>query len=111
LVRLSGHRFSLASPRRSKDRGTHEGDIVAILGVDSTFEGPPDWSSAQPCPLASSLSAFDTIDDRTFHACIAAYNETPRKYLACRSPAEVLLDELVHIERDATPLCARDDTQ
>ena len=46
---------------------------------------------------------LDTIDDRTFEACIAAYNNTPRKCLAYRSPAEVLLDKLLHFKCESTP--------
>lgn len=43
------------------------------------------------------------IDDDTFNACIAAYNNTPRKCLGFLSPAEVLLAQLLHFKCESTP--------
>ena len=46
---------------------------------------------------------LDTIDYELFEAWIAAYNNTPRKCLQFRSPAEVFLAKLLHFERESTP--------
>jgi len=44
-----------------------------------------------------------TIDDDTLNACIAAYNNTPRKCLGFQTPAEVLLAQLLHFKCESTP--------
>jgi transposase, IS30 family len=44
-----------------------------------------------------------SIDDDTLNACIAAYNNTPRKCLGFKTPAEVLLAQLLHFECESTP--------
>jgi transposase, IS30 family len=44
-----------------------------------------------------------TIDDDALNACIAAYNNTPRKCLGFRTPAEVLLAQLLHFKCESTP--------
>ena len=46
---------------------------------------------------------LDTIDRDLFQASIAAYNNTPRKCLQFRTPAEVFLAKLLHFERESTP--------
>ena len=46
---------------------------------------------------------LDTIDHDLFEASIAAYNNTPRKCLQFRTPAEVFLAKLLHFERESTP--------
>ena len=46
---------------------------------------------------------LDTIDADSFEACIAAYNNTPRKCLQFRSPAEVFLNRLLHFKCESTP--------
>jgi IS30 family transposase len=46
---------------------------------------------------------LDTIDPEFFHAWIAAYNNTPRKCLNFRTPAEVFLAKLLHFKREPTP--------
>ena len=46
---------------------------------------------------------LDTIDHDIFEACIAAYNNTPRKCLQFRSPAEVFLAKLLHFKCESTP--------
>ena len=43
------------------------------------------------------------IDDKTFDACIAAYNNTPRKCLGFKTPAQVFLTQLLHFERESSP--------
>lgn len=46
---------------------------------------------------------LDTISPRLLDAAIAAYNNTPRKCLHFRSPAEVFFDHLLHFKRESTP--------
>jgi IS30 family transposase len=46
---------------------------------------------------------LDTIGLELFEAWIAAYNNTPRKCLQFRTPAEVFLAKLLHFERESTP--------
>jgi IS30 family transposase len=46
---------------------------------------------------------LDTIDHDILEACIAAYNNTPRKCLQFRSPAEVFLAKLLHFKCESTP--------
>jgi IS30 family transposase len=46
---------------------------------------------------------IDTIQPELFNAVIAAYNNTPRKCLQFRTPAEVFLAKLLHFECEATP--------
>ena len=46
---------------------------------------------------------LDTIDHELFEAWITAYNNTPRKCLQFRTPAEVFLAKLLHFERESTP--------
>jgi len=46
---------------------------------------------------------LDTINHHLLDAWIAAYNNTPRKCLKFRSPAEVFLDKLLHFECESTP--------
>lgn len=46
---------------------------------------------------------LDTINHELLEAWIAAYNNTPRKCLRFRSPAEVFLDKLLHFECESTP--------
>jgi len=46
---------------------------------------------------------LDTIGHHILGAWIAAYNNTPRKCLRFRTPAEVFLAKLLHFERESTP--------
>jgi len=46
---------------------------------------------------------LDTLAPEFLQACIAAYNNTPRKCLLFRSPAEVFLPKLLHFECESTP--------
>jgi IS30 family transposase len=52
----------------------------------------------RPLPRKTDLAA---IDAETLDACVAAYNNTPRKCLAFRSPAEVF-SKLLHFECEST---------
>ena len=45
---------------------------------------------------------LDTIDDRSLQAVVAAYNNTPRKCLGFRSPAEVFAAKLLRFKREST---------
>ena len=51
-------------------------------------------------PRSTNIS---TIDDDTLNACIAAYNNTPRKCLGFHTPAEVFLAQLLHFKCESTP--------
>lgn len=46
---------------------------------------------------------LNTLDDKALHACIAAYNNTPRKCLGFNTPAEVFLAQLLHFKLESTP--------
>jgi IS30 family transposase len=46
---------------------------------------------------------LDTIDVELFDAWIAAYNNTPRKCLFFKTPAEVFLTKVLHFECESTP--------
>ena len=45
----------------------------------------------------------DTIDPRSLDHLIAAHNNTPRKCLDFKTPAEVFSAKLLHFKRDSTP--------
>ena len=47
------------------------------------------------------------LDEHTFNACIAAYNNTPRKCLDWRTPAEAFSQQLLHFERESTSPLSR----
>ena len=53
----------------------------------------------RPLPRSTNLN---TLDDQLLEACGAAYNNTPRKCLGFRSPAEVFL-KLLHFKCESTP--------
>ena len=44
-----------------------------------------------------------TIDNDQLLACVAAYNNTPRKCLAFKSPAQAFLTQLLHFKCESTP--------
>jgi len=46
---------------------------------------------------------LDTIDPRSLDHLIAAHNNTPRKCLDFKTPAEVFSAKLLHFKRDSTP--------
>ena len=46
---------------------------------------------------------LDTIDVRKLNACIAAYNNTPRKCLGFLTPAQVFLGQVLHFNCESTP--------
>jgi IS30 family transposase len=43
-----------------------------------------------------------TLSDADLDTLVAAYNNTPRKCLAWRTPAEAFIDQLLHFKRDST---------
>ena len=50
---------------------------------------------------------LNTLDDETLHACVAAYNNTPRKCLGFKTPAELFMAQLLHFKLESTPsLCS-----
>jgi IS30 family transposase len=54
----------------------------------------------RPLPRKTNLN---TIDHDTLTACVAAYNNTPRKCLRFKSPAEAFLSQLLHFKCESTP--------
>ena len=46
---------------------------------------------------------LSTIADDTLNACVAAYNNTPRKCLGFQTPAQVFLGQLLHFKCESTP--------
>ena len=54
----------------------------------------------RPLPRKTNLTA---IDHDTLNAYVAAYNNTPRKCLGFRSPAEAFLLKLLHFKCESTP--------
>ena len=46
---------------------------------------------------------LNTLDDQALLACIAAYNNTPRKCLGFKTPAEVLSVQPLHFKLESTP--------
>lgn len=54
----------------------------------------------RPLPRKTNLN---TIDNNTLHACVAAYNNTPRKCLGFKSPAQAFLAQLLHFKCESTP--------
>lgn len=45
---------------------------------------------------------LNTLDDKALHACIAAYNNTPRKCLGFKSPPEILSAQSLHFKLEST---------
>jgi len=54
----------------------------------------------RPLPRKTDLDAIDT---RALQACVEAYNNTPRKCLDFRSPAEAFKAQLLHFKCESTP--------
>ena len=54
----------------------------------------------RPLPRNTDL---DTINQKTLDACVAAYNNTPRKCLGFKSPAQAFLNQLLHFKCESTP--------
>ena len=44
-----------------------------------------------------------TIDSDSLNACVATYNNTPRKCLSFKSPAQAFLSQLLHFKCESTP--------
>ena len=53
----------------------------------------------RPLPRKTDLAA---INQQHLRACVAAYNNTPRKCLDFRSPAEAFIQQLLHFECEST---------
>ncbi len=54
----------------------------------------------RPLPRKTNLN---TIDHHTLTAAVAAYNNTPRKCLGFKSPAQAFLSQLLHFKCESTP--------
>lgn len=46
---------------------------------------------------------LNTLGDETLQACVAAYNNTPRKCLGFKTPAELFMAQLLHFKLESTP--------
>jgi transposase, IS30 family len=109
--------FEAIDPKLRKtitfDNGTEFAQhlILGKLGIQTFFCDPHSpWQKGTVENTIGRLRRFlprntdiSTIDDDAFNACIAAYNNTPRKCLAFQTPAEVLLAQLLHFKRESTP--------
>jgi IS30 family transposase len=85
--------------------------LVDRLGIQTFFCDPHSpWQKGTIENAIGRLRRFlprntniSTIDDDALNACIAAYNNTPRKCLGFQTPAEVLLAQLLHFKCESTP--------
>lgn len=85
--------------------------LVDQLGIKTFFCDPHSpWQKGTIENAIGRLRRFlprttdiTAIDKAHLNACIAAYNNTPRKCLGFRTPAEVLLDQLLHFKCESTP--------
>jgi IS30 family transposase len=96
------------------DNGTefaHHLILVDQIGIQTFFCDPHSpWQKGTIENAIGRLRRFlprntdiSDIDDDTLNAVIAAYNGTPRKCLGFRTPAEVLLAQLLHFKCESTP--------
>ena len=84
--------------------------LVDRLGIQTFFCDPHcPWQKGTIENAIGRLRRFlprntniNTIDDDALNACIAAYNNTPRKCLGFQTPAEVLLAQLLHFKCEST---------
>ena len=110
--------FAAIDPQLRKsvtfDNGTEFAQHLALtdeLGIGTFFCDP--YSPWQKGSVENAIGRLrrllprktnlDTIDDVILEACFAAYNNTPRKCLQFRSPAEVFLAKLLHFKCESTP--------
>jgi len=85
--------------------------LVDQLGIQTFFCDPHSpWQKGTIENAIGRLRRFlprntniSAIDDDALNACIAAYNNTPRKCLGFQTPAEVLLAQLLHFKCESTP--------
>jgi len=85
--------------------------LVDQLGIQTFFCDPHSpWQKGTIENAIGRLRRFlprstdiTAIDDDALNACIAAYNNTPRKCLGFLTPAEVLLAQLLHFKCESTP--------
>ena len=110
--------FEIINPRLRQsitfDNGTEFAQhliLVDQLGIQTFFCDPHSpWQKGTIENAIGRLRRFlprntnvTTIDDDFLNACIAAYNNTPRKCLGFKTPAEVLLAQLLHFKCESTP--------
>jgi hypothetical protein len=80
--------------------------LVARLSMQAFFRDPHSpWQKGAIGNAIGRLRRFlprktniDILDDKGLHACIAAYNDTPRKCLGFKTPAEVLIAQLLYFK-------------
>jgi len=96
------------------DNGTefsHHSVLVDELGMKTFFCDPHSpWQKGGVENSIGRLRRFlprdtdlNTIDARKLNACIANYNNTPRKCLGFRTPAQVFLSQVLHFKCESTP--------
>ena len=105
--------FAAINPQLRKsitfDNGTEFAQhllLVDQLGIQTFFCDPHSpWQKGTIENAIGRLRRFlprntniTTIEDDVLNACIAAYNNTPRKCLGFQTPAEVLLTQLLHFK-------------
>jgi len=110
--------FAAINPQLRKsitfDNGTEFAQhllLVDQLGIQTFFCDPHSpWQKGTIENAIGRLRRFlprntniTTIEDDVLNACIAAYNNTPRKCLGSQTPAEVLLTQLLHFKCESTP--------
>lgn len=85
--------------------------LVDRLGIQTFFCDPHSpWQKGTIENAIGRLRRFlprntniRTLDDDSLNACIAAYNNTPRKCLGFQTPAQVFLAQLLHFKCESTP--------
>ena len=85
--------------------------LVDQLGIQTFFCDPHSpWQKGTIENAIGRLRRFlprntdiRAINDHYLNACIATYNNTPRKCLGFQTPAEVLLAQLLHFKCESTP--------
>jgi IS30 family transposase len=85
--------------------------LVDQLGIQTFFCDPHSpWQKGTIENAIGRLRRFlprntniSAIDDEFLNACIAAYNNTPRKCLGFQTPAQVFLAQLLHFKCESTP--------
>lgn len=85
--------------------------LVDKLGIKTFFCDPHSpWQKGTIENAIGRLRRFlprntkiDAIDDDALNAFIATYNNTPRKCLGFKTPAEVFLAQLLHFKCESTP--------
>jgi hypothetical protein len=84
--------------------GRHSGRATPSLRDDLTTAITTGGRSTYPAPIPVQTNpATSTINPSSLDHLIAAHNNTPRKCLDFKTPAEVFSAKLLHFKRDSTP--------